>query len=1353
MVDEALGSTELAPGVKYQNQLRDGGFSTSEIDDWKAQTSGQLQEGGFSDQEIKDYFGTKEPDISAMKAHIDQGIKSFQEAKANKENSRTGIPNDQHYAHGFLEHVEAGFQSTGIGMLYRHSLPSVLANPQDNAAERLLTTAGSMAGDAIPYVAGRLLGRPIGTIAGNLLAPGTAGVGGLVGGEVGGQTLGFAFPAALRKVMMDHYEKGDIITARDFWDRFLGASWEAAKGAMTGAAVGVTGVAAKSLTGVVGTTVKIGAEATVMSAVSKGLEGKMFDLQDILDNALIMGGVHAVGFGVTKANGLPKKLMNIFANTGEHPAEVRAAADADPQLKAELLSDDPSLPRQAAEPGQFHEEVKLNPESEDVQPLLPGFETEEKPTAVVPEKLDINEKSPQIIIDPKYKDRTFEPHGDEWLSNDGEIISKDDMAEKIEEGSMKFEARGEDAPSRSEAETKILSQIVDHPQKKTSGFSIDDLPKMFTDDLDPLRQAVENSKDNSKLTPSQNPFILGRNYRAWQGIALRALKFNTVSFKTGKATGEGLMPILKDIPDGDVNGLNAYLVSKRALELRARGIETPFEEETAKAVVDEGAKKFDKIAQRLTDYRNRLKDYMVDAGMLDPKKSKLFDKMNEAYVPFNYLQDVDPLTGRRETGSGFFRRIKGNENESAKLLNPIETIMRNTSTMIERAEKNRVLQALVDLPDIEGIAEKTPRSMKPITATPKEIVKGLEKQGIDAEDMNPDFITIFRPKDQNLANNEISVMRDGKREIWRLDPDVSDAVKALGYDPTSTNVFMKVLKPFAATLRAGTVLNPGFTFRHFFRSQIVGSVQSEQPHVPFTDVWGAIGDIVGEKEAYQKFMSSGAHNTAMADINHLMDSEPWKLNEETGWLKSGWNQVKSKLDVLRVLRYATEISDNAARVAEFKRTGGADVSASPDAVTQAAFNARNITIDNTRAGSEVRKISPVIPFLNVGIQGSVRSIEAFRQNPMRYTAMALATVTTPSILVYYNGKGDPRYEDAPQWEKDLYWIWPMDKWEKANSLADAMARDPKLRRQLPDGSFEVNNGVTIRVPKPFELGVLAGSVPERLLARFVGENPHAFKGLAETIQHGVVPNVAPPLAAAALEQATNHSFFTGNPLVSSQAEKELPQYQYSNYTSETAKQLGKFIAAVPLIRDIGGKNTKLASPDVIDNYIQDLSGTGGKYAVTLLDQALHAAGVGNQTVKPTASLADIPFVKEFVIRNPSMKAQSVSDFWDEYDKSNKLYATIVRLAKDGNVEAAINLQKANPEDMLKLTNISKGLSNSNQIVQKIYQDPKMTARDKRQLIDSVIYQAIQMAQAGNKMMEDFKKSVSAQKTSSTAGGQ
>jgi hypothetical protein len=323
-------------------------------------------------------------------------------------------------------------------------------------------------------------------------------------------------------------------------------------------------------------------------------------------------------------------------------------------------------------------------------------------------------------------------------------------------------------------------------------------------------------------------------------------------------------------------------------------------------------------------------------------------------------------------------------------------------------------------------------------------------------------------------------------------------------------------------------------------------------------------------------------------------------------------------------------------------------------------------------------------------------------------AKIMAGVTLPSALLWYRntylGTDEEKqaFQEAHQWERDAFWLAPI-------------------------------NGTMIRIPKPFLLGTLFGSSVERMLDAVVGNDParQGTEFMRNVLEQGA-PHMIPNAIQPALEQLTNYSFFRGGLLVPAREQKLLPEYRYTEYTSELTKALGHIVGSVPYAGD-----TSIAAPLVLDNYARQWTGGAGTYALQLADAGLRKAGVLPDPPKPADTLADIPIVKAFVSRYPSATADSISHFQDQYTQRKMAYDTYTELAKRGDTQAAMAVMRANPTYMMKLEGIEKTISEQNNLVRMIYRNPDMQPDEKRQLIDSTYYQMINLSHMGNQMVQQI----------------
>jgi hypothetical protein len=1190
----------------------------------------------------------KSVDTSSMKDYITKNLQSIEH-----------IPGD------FMSGLDAGFQRSFTGLVGRRKLPDAVDPSHAGLAFDIASNISQMAGD-IPTIAagltgGALIGGAEGATVGSVVPGVGTAIGGVGLGAVGATSGAFAVPAAVRKMLMDHYEKGDIQSPRDFVSRLMGAAWEGIKGGVTGAATAVTGGAASA---VAGPLVGLAGELGAMTTTGAALEGHLPHPRDFLTGAIVLAGVHGIS---SATDPVATKLRNIYSETGATPAEIVDNASKDVQLKQDILSPNPNIPSEArtTELQHFSQKEGTIPSTEEQKAQL--------------------EQSPVDKPEPE---------------NHWDLVPKDEAP--------KESSTPPEVPERTEAEQRVLDTIEDRPGAPETPFKdtlqkgLDSLTVAVKDDLDPLKRLVDQSDDNGELEPRKNPYILARNFRDVSGKIYRTLGNDSFDFHDNNtSTGEGLIPILKDIPNKDSAMLDAYLKARRFMfdpKAREQGISL----DDAKEVVNNNKEAFEPIARRLDAYQAKLKQYAVDSGILSKSKSDLFDETSQNYAPLYKVLDVDPLTGTRGGNKSLFQKMTGSDKNS---ISSIQGIFENTAAIIKAAEENRIKSAIIKLPEL--------------------VENGLARQNTEP---GP------------LSENEMNVKVNGESQKWTLQPDVAEAVRAMNYNPQFTSLWAKIFAaPFKLAtrgLRAGILGDPGFALRHGIRSGAIAEIQSQYPGVPLVETLHSIGDIFNHSDDYWKFVSSGGALGTMDKLQDLMNDKSWQANTKDPLLKQAWNAITSPIKLAETM---TQLADLAPRMAEYKKSGALSEGSDLNTQAKGAFDSRNVSVDYTRQGALTKMISFAQPFLNVDMQGTFRALEGFKDP--KVIAKALAIITLPEIVNFALNKDDPRYKNAPLWEHGAFTVIPIDHWVPA-SKAQAMASLDGMSRQKEDGSYEVNNGPTIRIPRFFTLGMMFGSIPHMIMDAYSNHNPRAFDNLREQVTKSVMPLGLTTLVQPGLEQATNHNMFTGGSLVSDQLAKQLPQFQYEPYTSEVAKQVGKVIGHLP---QIGPDNAPLASPVVIDNYIRSWGGTLGGYVVNMLDKGLHEVGVGKESANPEKNFTELPIVKEFFSHFPSTKSQSIMDFKNNYNDTMKTYTTIQSQAKQaqmGDQSAANNVKdlSSNFNQVLagQLSQVNEAIAQGSKALHMVNENSQMSPADKRQLMDTITFQMMGAAERGNKIFNSSK---------------
>ena len=1183
--------------------------------------------------EVPKFEDTAPADNTAMSKYVKGNLEDLAKVEMFPKNT---TPVQKHEATSFLEAMEAGLQMSTSGLINRGKMPDVVLPEHATRAYRIANQIGTLAGDMPAMVAGGVFG--------GLAATPELPVVGTVSGAMAGS---FALPAALRKIMIDHYEKGDIKTAGEFSDRLMATTWEAIKGAATGLATEATGGAAA----VAGPVAKIGGELAAMTAVGAAVEGQAPSLDNFIDNAIVLGGFHGIGM-------VKSKLSNIYAATGEKPETITAAANTDPILKQQILSHDLEQPAQATP-------VELK----DVEfPVKEGAEPEINRNQLFP-KEDINDYSPP----------------------------KDPI--KMED--------------RSPEEQEVLSKIGEtkEPEPKTFTEKFNSWYAHNVDWTDPLKVAYAAFKDKmgKEVPAEENAYIQARLFAGHTDFVRRVLE-EGVPDEDGNFTNMGLNDIYRRVPGNDQAGFDAYSIAKRALELNDNGIVPwkDFNKEGAEKLVASGADKFEDLHQERVAFQNDVKEYGERAGVINSKVLDASMGKHQEYVPFSRIIPEDELTGTADIGSGNGKLMYKIEGSELELKNPRLSIYQSTAAVLRRAEINQIRAAA-----LEGLSY-------------------VNEKG----ELSNDFVREV-PIEGMLKSNQLALFRDGNMTALEGTPDVIDSLRRLEGDKSTAGLTLQMAKAMATSVRLGTVIDPGFGFRHFFRSTLMSGVYSQTGQIPFYHAALAAGEFFeGESDNYKNWMSDGGATQSFDKLaDDYISNDLQGMDEKVPFINQVWNVVKHPLDATEAF---IKMTDNLTRFTEYKRA--IEQGNSRD---QAAFLAREVTPDFAKVGIERGVLRQIVAFQGAHINSLTRMAQAFKEDPQG-TILKMSALSTISAAMWYVNKDDKEIQDLPDYQKDLYWNFNVSRmFDTQNDKGVPYSQQPEGQKQ----------GTIFRLPKPWGPGILFGSGTERTLDAFTKDNPEAIKSYGKALWDSVVPNLMPSALAPIMDQMANKNLFNGRQLVSNQQQKELPEMQYQPYTSETAKQLAKLISYVPMVKDIGPSSDPLASPAVVENYIKGWTGNAGGWILKIGDAGLRAAGVTPSNVGKSSieTLVDKPILSEFLTRFPSMKTQPVEDFYQNLDETSKVMNTIMASEKAGDINRMTSVMAANPDMQLRLDGISKSISYGKKAITMIQDNPTIDPIQKRQLVDGILFQLGSAAKSGNQMMSDFKKQMNQNK--SVPGGQ
>ncbi|MFW6079336.1 MAG: LPD38 domain-containing protein, partial [Gemmatimonadota bacterium] len=808
------------------------------------------------------------------------------------------------------------------------------------------------------------------------------------------------------------------------------------------------------------------------------------------------------------------------------------------------------------------------------------------------------------------------------------------------------------------------------------------------DDLAPLRAvAREGAQRADAADLAADAGTLADLARGSAGQAELMIEHGMIDFETRQVVGPSLRaafdPIRTEggeLPGDALESFWDYATSRRVLYLqRTREGEIGYlgidPEDAATTVSELDSPAFRKVFDNLQQWNDGLLRWLRDAGVVTDDGYAQIRAANEEYVPLMRAMEED--AGLRGSGSQVNRRdpvhrIKGS---GRLILDPGEVMLERAYEYTRLAAKQQVANAVVRLSRIEGmgaLVEEIDAPMKAFRASIDEVMRQIPPGVLDediADDALPEFLMFFRPGDYLNEANTISVLSEGRRVWYKLDPELYKAIE--GIDREHIPLLLRIAGAPSRTLRAGATLAPEFSLRNPVRDQVMAFIQSEYGYTPFVDLARGLGSMLRKDEYWQAFKAGGGARSSLVGLDRKSIRRAFQKAVREGGVP---NVVKNPLDALRAL---SEAMEDATRVGETRKALQrlrAEGVPEGEAVQRAAKAAREVSLDFARHGSKTGPIRWMTAFWNAQVQGYDKLARTFKADPQGATTKALAMITLPSVFEYMVNRDDPEYFELPRWQRDLFWV------------------------------FKVG-GHWVRIPKPFELGIVFGTIPQRTLEWMDRRDPQGFqRAWTETLAQNVgdlalpVPTFARPLID---NYANRHSFFQ-RPIVPRALEGVDPEFQATERTSEVAKQFGRLFGV---------------SPAKVDNLLFSYTGGLGRSATEAIDLAAETAGVRERGRVETRPLPlRLPGLRGFAVSPPGRASESVDRMYTALEEADRRYRTLRHLQSEGRTEdARAYMEEHRPvlQARGKLRSAADALANIREQVDRVESDGELPAAERR----------------------------------------
>lgn len=813
------------------------------------------------------------------------------------------------------------------------------------------------------------------------------------------------------------------------------------------------------------------------------------------------------------------------------------------------------------------------------------------------------------------------------------------------------------------------------------------------------------------------------------------------------------------IAEGDLRTVGDLSAARRELELRGQSPPRTLglELEDSRLMYAKTAEKYHRAADELTKLFRALARSSVDAGLLSEETFKKF-QADVFYVAVRRLFHNEPGTqpstisvaGNRKSGTGPQNMFKFLLGSKRPFQNPVEAFVELAPRYMKAQELNRLatfffdqLQA-VDETTRAGIARKLTKSETPQIADQEAKIAAIKQElesvgNTISSDEALAIVTALSDESLNVTSDVVRFYRDGKLEAWRVSDPVARAFRSL--QPFELEAVMEgagILTKPTQFARVGITGNPVFIGRQAIRDiwqyhmngsygvDPTSSMITKIAQSPISLMMSGVGSLRGYLHQmfgtgeYRNFVAAGGGGDSIASqglrvvrgdiksregveiLNKI--KEPTSRNQIEQIAKETIRLIKEpKLGNLREL-YASIMQPiaDAGRVGAYlqERGRGHDV-------LEAVWRAKKAGANFNNRGSwlTLRAIDRMSLFLNPSIQGMDASRYAFQRDPTGYIIRGIAGIALPSLYLWMANKDDEEIQQLRATDAgSRYWF----------------TRDS-------DGSI-------VKIAKPILDGQIFGTTVEAWMDQKYKEDPLAWERAIEAISEDASMNLLPFIGVAPVSFWANKKAGVGAPIVPQYAEGLDQEYRAGPDASMTSRLVSEYTA--PAIRKYAGPfqgtMSNVLSPAGLDFIISTYLGGSGTEAVKLLEESVKMAHTG---MVPAAQ--ELPFVRQFFPRYPSMNTQAIQEFYTMADRYENAMQTVNYLAETqpSKLDAYISERQTDiilgqlyTEQRAKIGDITRAMRDIQMASPEI-----MSAADKKMLSEELMREAIRYATEVNQV--------------------
>ena len=759
---------------------------------------------------------------------------------------------------------------------------------------------------------------------------------------------------------------------------------------------------------------------------------------------------------------------------------------------------------------------------------------------------------------------------------------------------------------------------------------------MFIDRLAPMERVAEYLKKSSQAMQmlyygrlhDQRMSVVGAAVNGGAPTLITDEKGNYVIKSRGGANLMDMAKLFTTVKGHgnaeDVRNLfTAWMATKRAKNPGVGKEKLNFNADVTQADMDEVERagdaipEFEKARKMYNEYNGGLVDWLVQSGAVSKDVADALLAVKD-YIPYyraigdNIVMEiagVKPVTIGNLQQQPYLKELVGGDQ---KIQDVFTSSLQNTSMIVDMGLRN--------------------------LAT-KEMAFSLQEAGLLAtkEDKGGNVRGMF-PGTGPAQPNVIRFKRKGKDYYAVVNSEplgIPSELLVKGLHGTATTIggLTKLMSIPARFLRAMVTRSPVYAVRQIIRDSTSNFLLAGGDMTPVVSAGKELlkmyaGKSEGEKILQERGIIGGQILTGTTE-----DTQKLMLQLSQGG--SGWEMALAKLD------RAAMKSDAASRVTlynSFRKQGLSDMEATLATLESMNFSKRG-------ASGSMHALNMMIPFLNSQIQGldvlskALRGkmpynekVNAQRKLYTRGAMMAAGTLAYVAMM-----QDDEAYKNASMRERLSNWFIRVPGFEEP-----------------------------VRVPIPFEIGLIFKALPEAVL--LMNDKDTEVKDVLKGL--GGMVAASTPLGLSSLPQAIkpmveatlNRSFFTGQDIESVKERELLPTERVRDKTSGIAKMLSEGIGAVT---SAVGAPTAGVSPIMIDHLINGYTGSVG-LAIAQAAGTIMPLKEGPEA--PTKRLSDMPVIGSMF--QPNDATGQITLFYEKAKEYTQIKETFDKMIAEGRTDEA-----------------------------------------------------------------------------------